>query len=61
MPSAKKETAFKRKQTVYYVLDFRNPMVVAHDSIVVAYDSTIVERDSTVLARDSTMGARIRS
>ena len=61
MPSAKKDIACKRKQTVNYALAFRNPMVAAHDSIVVAYVSTIVERDSTVLARDSTMGARIRS
>ena len=51
MKSAKKEIAFKCKQTVYYALAFRNPMVAAHDSIVVAYDSTKVERESTMVAR----------
>ena len=37
LPSAEKDEAFKRKQTVYYALPFRNPMVAAHDSIVVPH------------------------
>ena len=51
-PWAKKETAFKRKQTVCYVLPFRNQMVAAHDSIVVERDSTMVCTHSIVVVCD---------